>query len=292
MLDERELFSRNFQLDFLEELFLKEDCVYFYIEADSNVLENSFHVVYRPEEIILFQSLNDIIFKVARRSERCEIIGYNSFYASLKNEIIGCPRALSWSIPILIGKTLVNVVVRLKYIKDKNIYIGYYSPQISGEQAVLIANSYKDSLTGLFNRNTLNIHLTNLVKGDNVYGVMVDLDYFKQINDTYGHSVGNEVLTKVGKTFIDLANDDVIFYRTGGDEFFIQVHSTKEELESFLTKIQTKIREIEVFDRKVTCSMGAALYNDSCEDIPSLLNLCDLAMYKAKAAGRNQFCIL
>lgn len=292
MLDERELFTQNFQLDFLEELFLKEDRVYFYIEADSSVLENSFHVVYRPEEIIMFQSLNDIIFKVARRSEKCEIIGYDSFYASLRDEILQYPKTLSWNIPILLEELLLNVIVRLKYIKDKNIFIGYYSPQTSGEQAVLIANSYKDSLTGLFNRNTLNIHLENLVRGDNVYGVMVDLDYFKQINDTYGHSVGNEVLTKVGKAFIELVTDDIIFYRTGGDEFFIQVHSTKEELEAFLTKVQNKISEIEVFSRKVSCSMGAALYSESCEDIPSLLNLCDLAMYKAKAAGRNQFCIL
>lgn len=292
MLDEREVFKSKFQLDFLEELFLKEERVYFYVEADSSVLENPLHVVHRPEETITFQSLNDIIFKVARRSEKCEIIGYNSFYESLHKEILSYPKSLQWNIPIYFEETLVNVIVCLKYLKEQAIFIGYYSLQTSGEQAVLIANSYKDSLTGLFNRNTLNIHLSKLVKGDNVYGVMVDLDYFKQINDTFGHSAGNEVLMSVGKAFIELVNDDVIFYRTGGDEFFIQVHASREKLEDFLTQVQEKIRSIEIHGRAISCSMGAAPYNEACEDIPSLLNSCDLAMYKAKAAGRNQFCIL
>lgn len=292
VIDNRIQYKELKHKDFLEELFLEQERVYFYVEANDKVLSNPLHWVYKQESIHSFTCLDDIISRVERKSEKCEIIGYDAYYESLQYEILSCPHRIRWNVLIRLDEALVNVAIRLKYVSEEQLFIGYYTLQVDSEQTVLFANSYKDSLTGLFNRNTLNLHLSKLHHGENVYAVMIDIDYFKSINDTYGHEAGDEVLSKLGETFINLADENVIFYRIGGDEFFAQVHASKEELRVLLTHIQEKVREVQVHERMITCSMGAACYDESCQSHESLLKLCDLAMYKAKSAGRNQFHIL
>lgn len=292
MIDNRKEFKQHIHKDFLEELFLEPDCVFFYVEANEDVLNNPLQWVLKLEELLAFTSLNDILERVERKSEKCEIIGYEEYYKSLQYEILSFPNRIKWDIPIHLENSIVSVSIRLKYIADASIFIGYYTIHADGEQALLIANSYKDTLTGLFNRNTLNIHLSKLHADQTIFGVLLDVDHFKSINDTYGHETGDMVLAKIGKMFIDISNEQVIFYRIGGDEFFIQVHASREELAAFLTMVEDKMHEIVVNGQPITCSMGAALYNDSCSSPEALLKLCDSAMYKAKSLGRNQFCIL
>lgn len=119
---------------------------------------------------------------------------------------------------------------------------------------------------------------------------MFDIDHFKKINDTYGHTVGDEVLKKLPETVkIDIRKGD-LFVRWGGEEFIIVLANT-ELLEA--QKVADHVRkaiEKELFHEKidqVTCSFGVTDYHKG-DSIDSIINRADAALYKAKNSGRNR----
>jgi diguanylate cyclase (GGDEF)-like protein len=126
-----------------------------------------------------------------------------------------------------------------------------------------------------------------------VAAIFCDLDNFKPINDTYGHSTGDEILKNVANAMKDLLRKEDTICRFGGDEFVILV----EELESFtyLEKILEKIRyistkpfNIEGVDHSVGMSIGTAIYPNDANSAEDLLKCADEAMYRAKKSGKNK----
>jgi diguanylate cyclase (GGDEF)-like protein/PAS domain S-box-containing protein len=156
-----------------------------------------------------------------------------------------------------------------------------------------------DALTGLPNRLALEDRLTQAIleagqRGSELALLWVDLDGFKTVNDTLGHAVGDELLrTITDRMLISIGSGDTLA-RIGGDEFAL-VHSlakgpedaarlAERLLESFRAPIQIQGREL-----FVTGSIGIALYPQDGLDTLSLQRHADLAMYRAKAAGKNTF---
>lgn len=152
----------------------------------------------------------------------------------------------------------------------------------------LYFQSYKDSLTGLFNYSALMFHI-NKTADDHYFGFL-DLDYFKVVNDTYGHKVGGEILQKVGKALIDMADETVIMYQKSGDEFiFMTIGLDLEGTKDLVSRIQKTIRSIELPSFKVDCSIGVAEYrHDNGVYSPrDAVNIADVAMYVSKSNGRG-----
>ncbi|MEM5382018.1 EAL domain-containing protein [Paraburkholderia phymatum] len=156
-----------------------------------------------------------------------------------------------------------------------------------------------DSLTRLPNRNLLRDRLQHALivaerhhKG--VAVVFIDLDGFKNVNDSLGHSVGDRLLSVVADRLARCARASDTVARHGGDEFVIVMTDTVDEqsLIAWMERVRASISEpvwLDGTELYVGCSMGASLYPQDGEDVETLMKKADLAMYRAKDMGRNTF---
>jgi diguanylate cyclase (GGDEF)-like protein len=153
-----------------------------------------------------------------------------------------------------------------------------------------------DQMTGIYNRRKffeLSTQRFSKSKED-LYGVMIDIDKFKLINDTYGHPVGDEVIKKVAITINDYILDSTIFGRMGGEEFALICHATsKEEVVKKIEEIRELIEKLEIITDDgsvVTCTIseGVSKASESVNSIDLLLKEADKALYEAKGKGRNR----
>jgi diguanylate cyclase (GGDEF)-like protein len=153
-----------------------------------------------------------------------------------------------------------------------------------------------DSLTGLPNTRSARDTLKRMVAQASrtispLAALLLDLDHFKQINDSFGHERGDDVLAAVGATLGSMMRDSDFIARYGGEEFLILLPNTGHD-EALLVadKIRGEIARIVVagVNRDITASLGLAMIPDDAGDATTLLRYADRALYAAKAAGRNR----
>jgi diguanylate cyclase (GGDEF)-like protein len=160
-------------------------------------------------------------------------------------------------------------------------------------------NAYHDTLTQLPNRALFQDRLAQEVaqagrSGRNSALLLLDLDRFKTINDTLGHAAGDELLTAVAKRLNSRRRDGDTIARLGGDEFVLIVSGLrrKEDVaviaEQLLDVLKPPIL-IADFDLHVSASIGIAMYPDDGNDGTSLLKSADMALYRAKELGRDNY---
>lgn len=248
------------------------------------------------------------------------------FYQDIDQELDHVTQSLI-AIPVRIEKEVCGVVELINrhgaahYSReDRNlleIFAGYISVSIQnvldGRQAQEIAK--RDNLTGLFNDRYLHIALSRAIEkaqGDehgDLTVLFIDLDYFKQVNDTHGHLAGSQVLREFGQLLRHELNDErIIAARYGGDEFVVVIpdHDLTagidfaERLRVSLTRktFCHKPGEIQpdpIHLNGITCSIGVASLRRHLGDEKTiertkstLLRLADSAMYVAKETGRNR----
>lgn len=192
-----------------------------------------------------------------------------------------------------------RVSLKTKIMEVKNIenYFNKMLDSIQDYYEKLQELSDRDYLTGLYNRRKFEEFLSYEVKRSVRHRhkftiLMIDLDNFKYINDTYGHASGDLVLKEVTDIFSSNLRNADILARIGGDEFAVILpetsyengHAVVEKLRSTLEKTPISL----MFDQvSLTASFGIAEYPEQGENIESLLTGSDLAMYKAKRAGKN-----
>lgn len=155
-----------------------------------------------------------------------------------------------------------------------------------------------DTLTGIYNRRkfeeSLEIETQRAVRYKIPISLIeVDIDYFKNINDTYGHLAGDDVLIEITKLVSENIRDVDVFARWGGEEFMILVpHNDIEGARILAEKLRTMLEGYRIAGiGAVTCSFGAAQFNED-DTVDSFLKRTDDALYKAKQGGRNRVCIL
>jgi diguanylate cyclase (GGDEF)-like protein len=119
--------------------------------------------------------------------------------------------------------------------------------------------------------------------------VLFDVDYFKQVNDTYGHQVGDEVLIEVAQVALKSVREVDTAARYGGEEFILLLPQTNVvSALDIAERIRTSMQEtIKLDGKSVTASFGVIEIKEGIS-IAQLISLADQALYKAKAAGRNQ----
>ncbi|MCD6489775.1 MAG: GGDEF domain-containing protein [Thermodesulfobacterium sp.] len=154
---------------------------------------------------------------------------------------------------------------------------------------------YIDPLTKVNNRAFLNLLSHRLSKvNSSVSFLMIDIDNFKNINDKFGHVIGDKVLQKLGKVLRSNVKitDEVIRY--GGEEFLVIAYrcdlEDAKKLGERLRKSVEKIKMRELSGVKITVSIGISLYNKN-EDVLEVIEQADRAMYEAKKLGKNRVCI-
>lgn len=152
-----------------------------------------------------------------------------------------------------------------------------------------------DALTGLLNRRHFNQCISELDPEPPVSMLMMDIDHFKKINDTYGHSAGDMVLKMVADTIKKVITDKRSIARTGGEEFAVILRNrTLDEAKIIAEELRLAIEEMDISCEeiedtiKVTVSIGIASYPSETTSIPKLYDTADERLYFAKKLGRNQ----
>jgi diguanylate cyclase (GGDEF)-like protein/PAS domain S-box-containing protein len=163
----------------------------------------------------------------------------------------------------------------------------------------LIHQATHDGLTGLPNRMMLQERLQHALmrarrSGERVAALFIDLDRFKEVNDTLGHRIGDEVLREIAARLSNLVRETDLLVRLSGDEFMVVVErvSDLESLNTVASKILTELRQpslVEEHEIRISGSIGISIFPDDAEDVETLLKNADMAMYQAKGAGKNAF---
>lgn len=165
------------------------------------------------------------------------------------------------------------------------------------EEKILRLASY-DSLTGLLNRRSLLEILSKALESNHSEYlkavIFIDLDNFKSINDSLGHSFGDQLIIEVAKRLNSLSGLNKDVARISGDEFILVVH----EIESTEHAQSVAMDIIDLFETpitlesktlNVTASIGVALYPTHADTVEELLKIADMAMYRAKGSGKNGY---
>jgi len=216
------------------------------------------------------------------------------------------PTAISAALIILVLSWLVQRTIRLsRQLKreiaaheDTNEQLARQLKEIQALQSRLQEQAIRDGLTGLLNRRYLDETLPREISRAKRDGyplaiIMIDVDHFKQINDTYGHPAGDEVLKSMGSIFRHGAREGDIACRYGGEEFVIVL--PRMGIEAALARAEkwrmevasTPVRHGD-FDIRFAVSAGISGYPDHATDHERLMACADRALYMAKMDGRNR----
>jgi diguanylate cyclase (GGDEF)-like protein len=179
-------------------------------------------------------------------------------------------------------------------------YIGTAQPAIVSKKLMQILNKMArvDQLTGMFNRKYLDefaeTAIPQALRSKTPYGVlMIDIDFFKMINDTYGHDIGDEAIRIVSRVIKEAIRSSDVPIRFGGEEFIVLLHNCdKAHIKDVAEKIRTNFAKqvisagSETFTK--TLSVGAVMFPDDSESIWKCIKYADISLYHAKEHGRNQ----
>lgn len=179
------------------------------------------------------------------------------------------------------------------------IVIWKRSVHLRASQAQLAHLAHNDVLTGLPNRATFAKRLTKmLADSDRSHAnavLYLDLDRFKEVNDTLGHPVGDQLIIQVSARLQEIAGPDTLVARLGGDEFTAAIRIvSQQDVEQLCNRFITAIRQPFAINGQpilIGLSIGVALGNGHEIDAMELTRKADIALYHAKAAGRNRFAI-
>lgn len=148
--------------------------------------------------------------------------------------------------------------------------------------------SYLDKLTGLYNRAYFDYQLDMALKdsGSRTGAIMIDVDYFKQINDTYGHSAGDEALIDVARVILLSKPDKVVATRFAGDEFILLVKNTSDrQIQTIIDGIRDEVNifnETENRQYKLSLSLGYTIYEPGKDTVDDFMKRMDDNMYEEK----------
>ena len=185
---------------------------------------------------------------------------------------------------------------RLRRLTTHIVALRQQCLELQESRNLLLTHAYFDHLTGLANRSLLEDRFRLAVERSKRSQVpfaliMVDLNNFKPINDAHGHMAGDQVLVVIGKRLEKMVRGSDTVARFGGDEFVLIVEAleTRQELGSIGSKLIDMLGERIALESGQTVSVGAsigfAVYPADGQDLNSMLNVADKAMYDCKTSG-------
>lgn len=174
-----------------------------------------------------------------------------------------------------------------------------FQDRLQANYEVSLSMALTDPLTGLYNRRYMEVHLQKLLQKNleskkHLCVLLLDIDHFKNFNDTYGHGVGDEVLKAVAFRLKDSLRSFDLVARLGGEEFVAILPDTNEDMSQFISeRLRRSIGERTVKcsapegEVTVTTSIGGAYIEPGEHTVQAVLDRADKALYEAKEAGRN-----
>ncbi|EKP0314190.1 putative bifunctional diguanylate cyclase/phosphodiesterase [Aeromonas veronii] len=188
---------------------------------------------------------------------------------------------------------------RLQQLRQTNLRLQKQLKQHQELERRLQFDALHDPLTQLPNRALLMNHLNHAMTHYNRYKspgfavIFIDVDHFKQINDTLGHSAGDQLLKEVSRRLQTCIRQNDLVARLGGDEFVIYLDSSKsdDDISPVLNRIISRLSypfRLLGNELSITVSLGVSSVSEQTSDISQLLHQADLAMYQAKRNGRSR----
>ena len=241
-------------------------------------------------------NIEDVLLKILDTKELLKIEGQFEDYCNGRIEEIHC------DIKINIYENIEKYfLIRGKGIYDNKgtltnisgLFMDITKDKKQEQQIEYLA--YYDKLTSLPNHKSfLNRMRSSLKNNKSGAIIIVDIDNFKNVNDTLGHKFGDKVLKRVAKELICCSKERVFVSRSSGDEFLILLEdiNSKEDIEKFAEKVKEtfnkgfKIENKEIY---ISCSMGISMYPDDSIKIGQLVMNADIALFKTKREGKNHY---
>jgi diguanylate cyclase (GGDEF)-like protein len=164
------------------------------------------------------------------------------------------------------------------------------------QREMLRAQAETDALTGLLNRLAFQHALERSIAAagrvrNPVHLVVADIDHFKEINDSYGHAVGDQALVAVARALTSALREGDIVGRLGGEEFgFLLPDADLPTALAITERVREAVRDLHVVDHQITLSAGLAAPTAALESADELFLAADAALYRAKRTGRNRTC--
>lgn len=261
---------------------------------------NSYPVWDNPSNCPVIRSGREYMVKDLRHDLTCSF--------SISNEGDGA----YWCVPLVIGGRTIGVVhlvssVTHAWTQDTSQWIeslvSIAAPMIGHLQHLERAKrrALIDELTGAYNRRFLEEFLIKMIlpnerrKGQVVSLLMIDLDHFKRVNDTYGHQVGDLVLKAVASTMHRILKESDVLARYGGEEFVVVLPRTGTvEAAGVAERLRLAVEDLSlrklatVAPDHITISLGVATYPTHAITVEDLIRTADEALYQAKSLGRNR----
>ena len=310
--------------------FNVENNAHYMLENVVNIKETGAAALYLDKDVYMNEEPYLEIISENSVAETLLKQDIESIYDTVKKRKSMTPLVLcenyDFKYPYLTGTNLCNAVVFPAY-ENENVYgimvitsskydffengYAFYDSSIMDFTSALISDrlylqtedmAKKDGLTKIYNRIYFNQFYPKLLEevsasGDVFTVVMLDIDHFKKVNDTYGHLAGDEVIKAVAKVDNDFAkkyNGTAVRY--GGEEFLLilrgkGVEETHAILKEMHQVIKSNVVEFEDYKIQVNSSIGLACYPETCDDIHEVLDRSDKAMYYSKEHGRGRITI-
>jgi len=276
-----------------------------YIQQHLGRIEMHFHVFIALAILSLYKDIIPIVVAAATTIVHHFIFNFLQFY---EVSLFGMPVMVfnygcGMDIVILHGVFVIAEAMVIAYIvklqMEHAIELNRTENKVLGLNEELTFASLHDSLTGLPNRHSLYTQMKLMVANANRYDrkfavLFLDLDHFKNINDTLGHHVGDELLKAVAQKLNSIVRENDIVARIGGDEFIMILSDFNNAvtIEPVISKILDMFHQewkIQSHFLRLSTSIGVAVYPDDSKDVNELMKYADIAMYKAKSEGRDQF---
>ncbi len=224
--------------------------------------------------------------------------------SSLDMDYVCIPFPINHDISLVLSMTSTQkdeVDIMKKNISSIRHYLEASKPVIESQILMekLRDTSLRDGMTGLYNRRFLEEVIDKIMsqaaRNKDTYAVlMLDVDFFKMVNDTYGHDVGDRVIVALAKVLKTSIRESDLAIRYGGEEFVVMLHNANEEgTMSIATKIHSEFAKL-AFDvgngepLRKTISIGIAKFPTDGDTIWKCIKFADTALYEAKETGRNK----
>ena len=229
-----------------------------------------------------FDAISEYDFQGDSSAERYATLLATEMYlyemSQLKEDLFSMQRQrLIWMTIFVVTASAMVLLYRQRYLDKKTEYL-----------------KYTDYATGLLNRLGYQKQIEQMMSKRQKFTFMIfDIDYFKSINDTYGHMVGDEVIVHVANVLMVCCGKKDVLCRLGGDEFIACVMTDDlDEVSELIRRIQDELVNYvstEGQTLKVTASIGVTVYDGRDCEIEEIYHDADMALYRSKRNGRNQF---
>jgi diguanylate cyclase (GGDEF)-like protein len=194
-----------------------------------------------------------------------------------------------------VGRDVKIVVAVLDYFSNVTDNMDMATLVSEAHIGEIIGLSLRDGLTGLFNHSyfyqQIELEFNRYMRYGKLFTLLlIDIDDFKEVNDTYGHREGDRILAEMGETFLHLARDSDICARYGGEEFAVILPLTDiDEAGEIADRVRIELAKHKLSDgRTVSVSIGVASCGENTPTFQYLVEKADAALYRAKRSGKNQ----